>query len=366
MPSVRVTTFDIRLRPLFALFIAGLGSRRAVHGAATRNPSQEWTAQQIRNATTDGEGPKLLPLDHDDKYGAAFDRAAQGDRRGSHHEGVSISVSRSAWDSVVQAGTMKAQPRAVRGSPGPVSGLLVEASDLVGPQAALPAASVNVKIVKCWYQAGDWIGDVSHRQLLPELLLNDDSLVTLDEGESYVHLSDGRSVLVSSSTTDPPLTSPTKEVDILGYSVTDFPVKDADTLRPADIPANTNKQFWVTVHVPVSAESSKLGIDVSQATVAKYMVHRDKPPSRDWRTCLDNHVAMVRSPVGTRPDRSTSARAPPTSLMCGSEQRWGTTSTCGAWVRTTLARMWGGYPSATSTRTAHSRAVTGSRGRSPT
>jgi putative transposase len=34
----------------------------------------------------------------------------------------------------------------------------------------------------------------------------------------------------------------------------------------------------------------KLGIQVSQATVAKYMVRQRKPPSQTWRTFLENHV----------------------------------------------------------------------------
>ncbi len=38
------------------------------------------------------------------------------------------------------------------------------------------------------------------------------------------------------------------------------------------------------------AELLKLGIKVSQATVAKYMVKRRKPPSQTWRTFLENHV----------------------------------------------------------------------------
>ena len=42
-------------------------------------------------------------------------------------------------------------------------------------------------------------------------------------------------------------------------------------------------------------EIVKLGIDVSQATVAKYMVRHEKPPSQNWRTFLDNHVATLAS-----------------------------------------------------------------------
>jgi putative transposase len=37
-------------------------------------------------------------------------------------------------------------------------------------------------------------------------------------------------------------------------------------------------------------ELLKLGIEVSQATVAKYMVRHRKPPSQTWRTFLENHV----------------------------------------------------------------------------
>ena len=37
----------------------------------------------------------------------------------------------------------------------------------------------------------------------------------------------------------------------------------------------------------------KLGIEVSQATVAKYMVRPRKPPSQTWRTFLENHVKQL-------------------------------------------------------------------------
>jgi transposase InsO family protein len=40
----------------------------------------------------------------------------------------------------------------------------------------------------------------------------------------------------------------------------------------------------------VHGELLKLGINVSQPTVAKYMVRHRKPPSQTWRTFLANHV----------------------------------------------------------------------------
>ncbi|MCP4471875.1 MAG: transposase [Gammaproteobacteria bacterium] len=40
----------------------------------------------------------------------------------------------------------------------------------------------------------------------------------------------------------------------------------------------------------VHGELLKLGIQVSQATVSKYLVRSKKPPSQTWRTFLDNHA----------------------------------------------------------------------------
>src|SRR5258708_14140257 len=40
----------------------------------------------------------------------------------------------------------------------------------------------------------------------------------------------------------------------------------------------------------VHGELLKRGIQVSQATVAKYLVRQRKPPSQTWRTFLENHV----------------------------------------------------------------------------
>jgi transposase InsO family protein len=73
-----IQTHDLLFRPVYAFFLVHLASRRAVHIAATRHPTQAWTAQQLRNATMDGEAPAILLRDRDDKFGSAFDRAAQG------------------------------------------------------------------------------------------------------------------------------------------------------------------------------------------------------------------------------------------------------------------------------------------------
>lgn len=40
----------------------------------------------------------------------------------------------------------------------------------------------------------------------------------------------------------------------------------------------------------IHGELLKLGIEISQATVSKYMVRQKKPPSQTWRTFLENHA----------------------------------------------------------------------------
>src|SRR5256886_1789223 len=43
----------------------------------------------------------------------------------------------------------------------------------------------------------------------------------------------------------------------------------------------------------IHGELLKLGIDVCQATVAKYMGRRRQPPSQTWRTFLRNHLGQI-------------------------------------------------------------------------
>ena len=71
---------DAFFRPLFAFFVTELASRRIVHVGITRSPTGAWVAQQLREATPFGEGPKYLIRDNDGKYSSDFDRVATGTR----------------------------------------------------------------------------------------------------------------------------------------------------------------------------------------------------------------------------------------------------------------------------------------------
>jgi putative transposase len=70
--------YDVLFRPIFAFFIIKHESREVVHLNVTRSPSDQWVAQQLREATPYGQGPRYLIRDNDDKFGAKFTAAAEG------------------------------------------------------------------------------------------------------------------------------------------------------------------------------------------------------------------------------------------------------------------------------------------------
>jgi transposase InsO family protein len=70
--------YDLLFRPIFAFFFVVHGSREVVHFNVTRSPSDAWVAQQLREATPYGDGPKYLIRDNDDKFGRRFDAVAKG------------------------------------------------------------------------------------------------------------------------------------------------------------------------------------------------------------------------------------------------------------------------------------------------
>ena len=70
--------YDWLFRPWHIFILLELKTRRIVHSAVTSSPTDEWTAQQLREATPWGQGPKYLLHDRDSKYASHFSAVAAG------------------------------------------------------------------------------------------------------------------------------------------------------------------------------------------------------------------------------------------------------------------------------------------------
>jgi hypothetical protein len=171
----------------------------------------------------------------------------------------------------------------------------VNSTDLKGSAGIIVSTNVDIRVVKCWYQAGSsegyshppkYIEEVGEKDIMilentpvdegrhvltPELLLKDDDLVRTEKWyrQNFVKLkySDGtnrwlwisapRVVFPGGKTVVPWIMSPDTVGKQEDASVENQPIRDARTLQPVSIPKRTSKQFWVTVHVPQDAKAGE-------------------------------------------------------------------------------------------------------------
>jgi putative transposase len=70
--------YDWLFRPWYIFVVMELKTRRIVHSTVSRSPTDEWTAQQLREATPWGKELKYLLHDRDNKYALHFSAMAAG------------------------------------------------------------------------------------------------------------------------------------------------------------------------------------------------------------------------------------------------------------------------------------------------
>ncbi|MBR1999316.1 MAG: hypothetical protein IJ992_02250, partial [Lentisphaeria bacterium] len=137
-----------------------------------------------------------------------------------------------------------------------VDSFTLKASNLRGPNGGnIPAADIDIKMVKVWYQAGSgWYGyfaDALGRTLVPEMLLNDENLVRVNPAtkDNYVRYNnqDGSINYQWMSA----------NFMVTGYSFVNQAnhalIADAPTLQPVVLNKNEFKQYFITVKVPEKA-----------------------------------------------------------------------------------------------------------------
>ena len=121
-----------------------------------------------------------------------------------------------------------------------------------------PAANLDLKFVKCWYQNGNawfsYFGDTGFK-LVPELLVNDEDLIRTDHEKkaNYAKLQEADGT-VREQWINPPRQFDQRFVNVSYRKASTFQsmrpnFHDAKTLQPVTIPKGEFRQFLLTAHV---------------------------------------------------------------------------------------------------------------------
>jgi putative transposase len=73
-----IVAHELFFRPIYLLVVMHLATRQIKHFKLTRNPTDAWMAQQLREISAWGEGPQFLICDHEALFGATFEGIAAG------------------------------------------------------------------------------------------------------------------------------------------------------------------------------------------------------------------------------------------------------------------------------------------------
>lgn len=130
---------------------------------------------------------------------------------------------------------------------------------LESPAGTISPSAVDLRVVKCWYQADcAWKNvcrlNLDQRVMVPELLLHDENIITIDEKnkDNYIRLDFPGGAKYEC------ISKEGKQADVgkrLYIPVGEFPVRDSDKLLPVKLIPGQHRQFWVTVKIPAAAKA---------------------------------------------------------------------------------------------------------------
>jgi len=110
-----------------------------------------------------------------------------------------------------------------------------------------PPQNLDLKVVKVWYQNRNgwfsYFGDCGWK-LVPELLLNDENLIEVDEKSERNYAR----IVREDGTTFSKWLNPPRQVDV-GFQSMRKGFSDAKTLQPVRLEKDRSKQFFLTAHV---------------------------------------------------------------------------------------------------------------------
>lgn len=141
-----------------------------------------------------------------------------------------------------------------------LKGLVPEIGELRCGKAVLPKDAVDVRVVKTVPTAAIYPSVRGSRILKPMMLLHDDSLLRVDlatrRAELKLRTADGcRYVPCSDDPGDAYVKRMVEEHKWLNVrcDAAAWPIYDAKTIQPLDLPADVLKQYWITVKAPDDA-----------------------------------------------------------------------------------------------------------------
>ena len=134
----------------------------------------------------------------------------------------------------------------------PVKAFTLRVGDLRDGARVVSAASVDAKLVKRWFRSGGaWMtyhADKRQRVLVPDLLINDDRILRVDEIRASNEL------LMRFPRGDRYVDVSRYDYDQVFMDHATMPFRDAPSLQPLDLPeAGRNQPYCLTFHVPGDA-----------------------------------------------------------------------------------------------------------------